>query len=665
MWVLITRFGDPHDAGCARRRRRPVRPLHRVRLDPDAGRHPRPGRQGRHLRPRRPRPGRRPRHTRRHPDARRGAARGRARRQGAGLPAAHLAAAGAHHRAHRRLGAAGRPCSSRWAPTAWSGCRSPRCPTGSRKVAPVLAVARRRRHPLGRPGLPRRARPQAAGRLLVGGAHGLRGARPVQRHAHRPAGARCSPTSRTASSPPCSSSSSAGSRSAGAAPTSRPPAPRCARSRPRLGFALVVGLAASLGLPAWPGSGASSSACMPRGHPPPTVPEGLFRALAVVAAVGTVLAAAYALRVLRTVWAGDAHRAAASRTAATASGTSSPCWCVAVLLLGIAPGPLLALTDDTVTHDHRGGAVTATLRAGRRSDQPGHLRLGGPRPGRRPRAGRRARPGRSTPSRPRLVRLHAAVGVLALIAGIAARGARARCARPTTRCARSACQRRTVPASTRPDRSPAPSSSVPLGVGPGRAAARWPGADRATTCAAGRPSSCRCVLAATAGAAGVAAAHDLGSWLVCLELATLPAIALVALRGDGRAGRGALALLTTSLVSFAMVALGAALWLLSTGQAVFAAGGVQDALADPERRRRAAARRRCCCSPGWGSSSASCRSTSGPRRPTPAPPNRSPPSSPRPRRSPPWPPCSCVVAAARRRGSARCWSASASSPPSR
>ena len=42
------------------------------------------------------------------------------------------------------------------------------------------------------------------------------------------------------------------------------------------------------------------------------------------------------------------------------------------------------------------------------------------------------------------------------------------------------------------------------------------------------------VLAATAGAAGVAAAHDLGSWLVCLELATLPAIALVALRGDPR-----------------------------------------------------------------------------------------------------------------------------------
>lgn len=92
------------------------------------------------------------------------------------------------------------------------------------------------------------------------------------------------------------------------------------------------------------------------------------------------------------------------------------------------------------------------------------------------------------------------------------------------------------------------------------------------------------VLAATAGAAGVAAAHDLGSWLVCLELATLPAIALVALRGTRAAGRGALALLTTSLVSFAMVVLGGALWLTATGEAVFAPGSAGTALADVHRR---------------------------------------------------------------------------------
>ena len=88
------------------------------------------------------------------------------------------------------------------------------------------------------------------------------------------------------------------------------------------------------------------------------------------------------------------------------------------------------------------------------------------------------------------------------------------------------------------------------------------------------------VLSATAGAAAVAAAHDLGSWLVALELATLPAIALVALRGTVRAGAGALSLLATSLVSFAMVVLGAALWLVGTGEAVFSAGAVDRARSD-------------------------------------------------------------------------------------
>lgn len=92
------------------------------------------------------------------------------------------------------------------------------------------------------------------------------------------------------------------------------------------------------------------------------------------------------------------------------------------------------------------------------------------------------------------------------------------------------------------------------------------------------------VLAATAGAAGVASAHDLGSWLVSLELATLPAIALVALRATPDAGRGALALLTTSLVSFALVVMGAALWLVATGQPVFSGAAAAAALADPERR---------------------------------------------------------------------------------
>ena len=92
------------------------------------------------------------------------------------------------------------------------------------------------------------------------------------------------------------------------------------------------------------------------------------------------------------------------------------------------------------------------------------------------------------------------------------------------------------------------------------------------------------VLTATAGATAVAAARDLGTWLVALELATLPIVALVALRGARSAVSGAVALLTTSLVSFAMLALAAALWLAATGRAFFDADAALVAAADPGRR---------------------------------------------------------------------------------
>lgn len=184
---------------------------------------------------------------------------------------------------------------------------------------------------------------------------------------------------------------------------------------------------------------------------------------------------------------------------------------------------------------------------------------------------------------PRLVRVHATLGVLALAAGLAL----------------------AVPGALRagddPLRTlclPAPDGACLFEAGPLASALQlgalgsalvvlllsWPGTDPREHLRGGPAVLVSLVLAATAGAAGVAAAHDLGSWLVCLELATLPAIALVALRGDVHAGRGALALLTTSLVSFAMVVLGAALWLVSTGEAVFAPGAAADALAHPQRR---------------------------------------------------------------------------------
>jgi NADH-quinone oxidoreductase subunit N len=92
------------------------------------------------------------------------------------------------------------------------------------------------------------------------------------------------------------------------------------------------------------------------------------------------------------------------------------------------------------------------------------------------------------------------------------------------------------------------------------------------------------LLAAATGGAGVAASRDLGSWLVTLELATVPVVALVALRGTRTASHGALTLLVTSLTSFALLVLGAALWMTATGDASFASDTVATAWADPERR---------------------------------------------------------------------------------
>ncbi|MBD3783891.1 MAG: hypothetical protein IE926_13250 [Micrococcales bacterium] len=91
------------------------------------------------------------------------------------------------------------------------------------------------------------------------------------------------------------------------------------------------------------------------------------------------------------------------------------------------------------------------------------------------------------------------------------------------------------------------------------------------------------LLAATTGGVSVAAARDLGSWLVALELATVPAVALVALRGSRSAAHGALSLLVTSLVSFALLVLGAALWLTATGDATFSTRSAALAWADPHR----------------------------------------------------------------------------------
>ncbi|MGB3829889.1 MAG: proton-conducting transporter membrane subunit [Ornithinimicrobium sp.] len=95
------------------------------------------------------------------------------------------------------------------------------------------------------------------------------------------------------------------------------------------------------------------------------------------------------------------------------------------------------------------------------------------------------------------------------------------------------------------------------------------------------------LLGATTGVVAVPAAGDLASLLVALELATLPSVALVAL--EHRSSRladaidGAVALLSTSLVSFALLALGAALWVAATGTAVLDPLAITAAAQDPQR----------------------------------------------------------------------------------
>lgn len=91
------------------------------------------------------------------------------------------------------------------------------------------------------------------------------------------------------------------------------------------------------------------------------------------------------------------------------------------------------------------------------------------------------------------------------------------------------------------------------------------------------------LLAATGGLAAVPAAADLATLLVALELATLPAVLLVALeqRPEREAGAvgGAVTLLMTAVVSFAVTAMGVALWVAATGTAVLTPGPVVAAAA--------------------------------------------------------------------------------------
>ena len=117
---------------------------------------------------------------------------------------------------------------------------------------------------------------------------------------------------------------------------------------PRLGFALVVGLAASLGLPGLAGFWGEFLSLYAAWSPAEGLPVGVFRAAAVAGALGTVLAAAYALRVAGLVWAGE-------RTQPSVADARGAEWAVvgglvvATLVLGVVPHVLLSVTSDAVS----------------------------------------------------------------------------------------------------------------------------------------------------------------------------------------------------------------------------------------------------------------------------------------------------------------------------
>ena len=127
--------------------------------------------------------------------------------------------------------------------------------------------------------------------------------------------------------------------------------PALRETSPRLGLVLILGLAASLGLPGLAGFWGELLAVYAAWAPAADRPRAFFVACAVVAAVGAALASAYALRVARTVWVGDVPDPEVATTPDT-RGTEAVVLgvlAVGVVVLGVLPGPVLAVTAGVVS----------------------------------------------------------------------------------------------------------------------------------------------------------------------------------------------------------------------------------------------------------------------------------------------------------------------------
>ncbi len=134
------------------------------------------------------------------------------------------------------------------------------------------------------------------------------------------------------------------------------PHPALRETAPHLGFALILGIAAGLGLPGLAGFWGEFMAMYAAwsggsGHPT------LMRTCAVVAAVGAALAAAYGLRVARLIWVGDevTDPEGAAEETRGAERTVFTVLAVAIVTLGVLPGLLLSVTDSAVSFLVGGG----------------------------------------------------------------------------------------------------------------------------------------------------------------------------------------------------------------------------------------------------------------------------------------------------------------------
>lgn len=121
------------------------------------------------------------------------------------------------------------------------------------------------------------------------------------------------------------------------------PRPALREVSPRLGFLLVLGMAATMGLPGLAGFWGELLSLMAAYRPGEGRARVIFLIALVMAAVGAALAAAYAVRVLRLVWVGEAVR---SRTVEQSDVRGVELAVLAVLgiaivALGVAPALLI------------------------------------------------------------------------------------------------------------------------------------------------------------------------------------------------------------------------------------------------------------------------------------------------------------------------------------